>query len=155
MRTPDHLACVSLLPSSGKPKETIMLKRIAAIAGLTLVLGIVVVPSAHADTRFSIQIGPGYWSNAPGYYWQDGYDAWTGYGHRSYRGRDWADRRWERDRRHDDRNWGGRRPDRDGDWNRGHDRYRDDDRSRRRDHDGDRHRDDDRDRYRRDGGGRR
>ena len=35
-----------------------MLKRFAFVAGLTLLFGVVFVPSAHAQTRFSLQIGP-------------------------------------------------------------------------------------------------
>ena len=112
-----------------------MLKRFAQLAGLTLALGIVAVPAARADTRFSLQIGAGPVPVAapPGYIWQPGYRAWTGYGYRwvpgawvpapylrrNYdervyrdwngdRGRDW-DRRREWDRRRD---WE-REPDRD------------------------------------------
>lgn len=60
-----------------------MLKRFAQVAGLTLMLGMVAVPAAHADTRFSLQIGAGPVAVAPpGYVWQPGYQVWTGYGYR-------------------------------------------------------------------------
>jgi len=60
-----------------------MLKRFAQVAGLTLALGIVAVPVAHADTRFSLHIGTGPVAVAPpGYVWQPPYRVWTGYGYR-------------------------------------------------------------------------
>jgi hypothetical protein len=115
-----------------------MLRRLAPIVGLTLLLGVMFAPAAHADTRFSIQIGPGYGSYrpGPGYVWQPGYYAWTGYGRRwvpggwvsSYGRRDWGRERWGRDYRDSywrrDRNW-------DRDRDRGRDRGRDRDRDRR------------------------
>jgi hypothetical protein len=114
-----------------------MVKRVALLAGLTLLLSVAFVPAAHAQTRFSFQFGmsPG---PAPGYVWQDGYYVQSGYGDRwipggwvpaRYGRRDWDAERWERDHRelHRDlerehrefhRNEGGRR-DRDrSDWDR-------------------------------------
>ena len=107
-----------------------MLKRFAAITGFTLLLGMIVVPAADAQTRFSIQIGPGYGSYAPGpgYYWQDGYNSWTGYGYswipgrwvRPYGGRYRVNRRWDRGGYY--RNWDNRGRYRDRGWNGGRDR---------------------------------
>jgi hypothetical protein len=132
-----HLAHVSLQSLAASRRETIMVKRFVVVASLALLLGVVAEPSAHADTRFSIQVGPGYWSSAPGpgYVWQDGYQVWTGYGYRwipgewvrSYGGRNWARERWERDHRAFHRSWD--------DSERRRDRYRDDDRDRYRDDD--------------------
>ena len=111
-----------------------MLRRFAQVAGLTLMLGMVAVPAAHADTRFSIQIGAGPVAVAPpGYVWQPAYRVWTGYGYRwvpgawvpaSYlRGgyRDRVYRDWDHDRRRDwdndrRRDWDRRDP-----WDRGRD----------------------------------
>ncbi len=82
-----------------------MVKRIAQIAGVTLLLGGVFVPTAHADTHFSLQIGAPV-PLAPvavarrGYVWQPGYRVWTGFGDR--RG-SWDRDRRERDR--DERDW--------------------------------------------------
>src|SRR6266446_4274807 len=83
--TDGHLACVSLL-SLARTKEAAMLKRYARLAGLTLLLGVVFVPVAHASTHFSVQIGP--WAPIapvvvapgppPGYVWQSGYYVWIG-----------------------------------------------------------------------------
>ncbi len=118
-----------------------MVKRIAQIAGVTLLLGGVFVPTAHADTHFSLQIGapvpfaPG--AVAPrGYVWQPGYRVWTGFGYRwipgawvpapyvrGYGAPEWRERGrgdWDRDRRGDwdrDRRGDWDR-DRRGDWNR-------------------------------------
>lgn len=108
-----------------------MLKRLATIAGLTLLLGLLLVPAADAQTRFSIQIGPSYgygYAPGPGYYWQDGYNAWNGYSYgwipgrwvRPYGGRYWTDRRW--DRRGYYRGWDNRGGYRDRGWNGGRDR---------------------------------
>lgn len=117
-----------------------MLKRVALLAGLTLLLGVAVVPSAHARPPFSlsIHIGPSgpvgpydRASRAPaGYIWQPGYYMRTPYGDRWVPGT-WVpdpyfrrgargnrdDQRWERERRNDDRdrNWRPYRED-SGDW---------------------------------------
>ncbi len=120
-----------------------MLKRLASIVGFTLLLGVAFAPAAHAQTRFSLQIGPSYgaYGPGPGYVWQPGYYAWSGYGRRwvpgawVYGRRDWSRERWGRDYRDSywrrDRNWdrdrdGGRFRDRDRrDWGRdGGDRRR-------------------------------
>jgi|KBSMisStaDraftv2_1062788.scaffolds.fasta_scaffold76546_3 hypothetical protein len=99
-----------------------MLKRFAQVAGLTLMLGMVTVPAAHADTRFSMQIGAGPVVAPPGYVWQPGYRVWTGYRYRwvpgawvrapyprgAYRERvyrDWDHRGWDRGRNDDRRDW--------------------------------------------------
>ena len=107
-----------------------MLKRFAQLAGLTLLVGVVFAPAAHASTHVSVQIGtsvpiapvvfaPG---PPPGYVWQRGYYVWTGFRYRwvpaawvpaPYVRRGWAGERWERERRDLYR---------DGNWNRGHDR---------------------------------
>jgi hypothetical protein len=120
-----------------------MLKRFAQLAGLTLLVGVVFAPAAHASTHVSVQIGtsvpiapvvfaPG---PPPGYVWQRGYYVWTGFRYRwvpaawvpaPYVRRGWAGERWERERRdlHRDGNWyrGHDRRDRDrderGDWRR-------------------------------------
>ena len=108
-----------------------MLKRFVALAGLTLLLSLFMVPTAQADTRFSIQIGPGYgygYAPGPGYVWQDGYNAWTGYRYswipgrwvRPYGGRYWVDRRWDRGGYY--RGWDNRGRYRDRGWNGGRDR---------------------------------
>jgi hypothetical protein len=112
-------------------KEAAMLKRFVSLAGLALLLSVMFVPAAHAQTRFSVQIGP----VAPvvvaarppyGYVWQPGYYVWTGYHRRWVRGgwvrpyvRDgWTRERWERRHRAFDGDWNrdrGRRDwDRDG-----------------------------------------
>jgi hypothetical protein len=69
-----------------------MKKRIAQVAGLTLLLGIVFVPSLHASPRFSfsLRLGPsapiapyGVAPSAPsGYIWQPGYYVQTPFGAR-------------------------------------------------------------------------
>jgi hypothetical protein len=69
-----------------------MRKRIAQLAGLTLLLGIVVVPSLHASPRFSfsVRVGPSGpiapYAVAPaarsGYVWQPGYYVQTEFGER-------------------------------------------------------------------------
>jgi hypothetical protein len=94
-----------------------MLKRLASIVGFTLLLGVAFAPAAHAQTRFSLQIGPSYgaYGPGPGYVWQPGYYAWSGYGRRwvpgawVYGRRDWSRERWGRDYRDSywrrDRNW--------------------------------------------------
>ena len=123
-----------------------MVKRFASLAGLTLVLGLVCAPAAHAGTRFSVQIGlpvlvapvavtPG---PPPGYVWHPGYYVWTGFRYRwmpgawvpSYVQGNWARERWEREHRdfdrgrdwerdHDRRDWDhGREWDNRGDWRR-------------------------------------
>ena len=90
-----------------------MLKRLAQLAGLTLLLAVACVPAALASTHFSFQIGVAP-SPAPGYVWQEGYSAWTGFGYRwvpgrwvpaPYGRRDWEDERWERDHRAFHRDW--------------------------------------------------
>jgi hypothetical protein len=107
-----------------------MLKRFAQLAGLTLLLGVVFVPAAHASTRISVQIGvpvpiaPVVFAPVPrpGYVWQRGYYVWTGFRYRwvpgawvpaPYVRRGWAGERWERERRNVYR---------DRDWSRGRDR---------------------------------
>ena len=125
-----------------------MLKRFAFVAGLTLLFGVVFVPSAHAQTRFSLQIGPaapfyGAQGPGPGYVWQRGYYAWTGYDYRWVPGgwvrpydgrRDWASERWERDHQEFHRAWDDWSHDRNGDryrdreWDRDRGGYRDGDR---------------------------
>jgi hypothetical protein len=112
-----------------------MLKRFAQLAGLTLLLGMVFAPAAHASTRISVQIGtpfpiapvviaPG---PPPGYIWQPGYRVWTGFSYRwvpggwvlaPYVRRGWAGERWERERWERER----RNVYRDRDWNRDRDR---------------------------------
>src|SRR5712691_5068134 len=126
-----------------------MVKRIAQIAGVTLLLGGGCVPTAHADTHFSLQIGVPVplapVAVAPaGYVWQPGYRVWTGFGYRwipgewvpapyvrGYGAPEWRERGrgdWDHDRRGDwDR-------DRRGDWDRDRrewDRRRDRDRGER------------------------
>ena len=69
-----------------------MRKRIAQLAGLTLLLGIVFVPSLHASPRFSfsVRVGPsapfapyGIAPSPPsGYVWQPGYYVQTAFGDR-------------------------------------------------------------------------
>jgi YXWGXW repeat-containing protein len=108
-----------------------MLKRFALLASLTLLLGVAYVQPAQARTRFSFQIGVGR-IPPPGYVWQEGYYAWTGYGRHwvpgtwvpspyGYGRRDWARERWERRSYYRDRDWRdrGRR-----DWDRNRDRNR-------------------------------
>jgi hypothetical protein len=112
--------------------------RIARLLGLTLALGMIAVPAAHASTHFSVQVGVGpavapvaVAAPYPGYVWQPGHRVWTGYGYRwlpgrwvpapnyGYYGRpygydgyrrDWYRDRWDRDRDRD-RHW-------DRDWHR-------------------------------------
>jgi hypothetical protein len=90
---------------------------ILRIAVATVLFGVLAVPRAHADTRFSLQIGaPVVVAPAPvyvdGYYWQPGYYGSVGVEHRwvpgywvgrHYRDRfereRWERRGWERDRR--------------------------------------------------------
>jgi hypothetical protein len=100
-----------------------MLKRVAQLAGLTLLLGIVFVPTAQASPRvaFSLRVGPsapyavapGY---RPGYVWRPGYYVRTGLRSRWIAGgwvpapyvrRNWGGERWERERRYygRDRRW--------------------------------------------------
>jgi hypothetical protein len=108
-----------------------MLKRFAQLAGLTLLLGLVFVPAAHAGPRFSFSIGvgpsfpvgpyavpPG---PPPGYIWQPGYYVRSGFGDRwvpgawvpaPYAGRNWSEERWERER---EERWGRERRDYDRD----------------------------------------
>ena len=106
------------------------MSRIARLLGLTLLLGMIAVPAAHATTRFSVQVGVGpavapVAAPYPGYVWQPGHRVWTGYGYRwvpgrwipaLYNGRAYGyreyQRDWDRDRRYRDR-------DRDGFWDRG------------------------------------
>ena len=96
-----------------------MRANILRIAAATALFGLLAVPRAHADTRFSIQLGgPVVVAPAPFYvdgaYWQPGYYASFGYERRwvpgywvnhHYRDRwerdRWERRAWERDR--DDR----------------------------------------------------
>jgi hypothetical protein len=125
-----------------------MVKRFAQLAGLTLLLGLVFVPAAHAGPRFSfsIGVGPSYPiapyeatpAPPPGYIWQPGYYVRSGFGDRwvpgtwvpaPYARRNWSDERWERERRdydRDGRDWRDGRNGRDWrDWNDRHDRDRD------------------------------
>ena len=120
-----------------------MAPRWLQVAGLTGLLGVAVAPAAHADTRWSINIGVGAprFAVPPSYrgVWEPGRYVWTGYGYR------WVQGRWilpptvgarrfapyQYDR--DDRRWDNR-----GGWDRDRDRYRDNDgRDRRRDWDRD------------------
>lgn len=81
-------------------------------AGLTLMLGFLAVPSAHADTRWSFNVRVGQprvvYAPPPGYVWEPAHYAWTGYRNVWVPGH-WVreryyDRRWyERDRRYDGR----------------------------------------------------
>ena len=96
-----------------------MRARILTIAAAAVLFGLLAVPSAHADSRFSFQLGVGapvvvapapvyvdgsYWQ--PGYYasfgyeprWVSGYWVNRHYRDRFDRGR-WERQRWERDRR--------------------------------------------------------
>jgi hypothetical protein len=102
-------------------QEAAMLKRFAQLAGLTLLLGVVFAPAAHASTYFSVQIGrpvpivPVVVAAVPppGFVWQPAYYVWTGFRYRLVpgawvpapyvRGR-WAGERWEREHR-DRRDW--------------------------------------------------
>lgn len=94
-----------------------MRARIFQIVAATAFFGLLAVPRAHADTRFSLQIGgPVVVAPAPVYvdgaYWQPGYYAsfgnerrwvagnWVNRHYRDRRERDRFERqRWERDRR--------------------------------------------------------
>jgi hypothetical protein len=95
-----------------------MRNRIAQLAGLTLLLGIVFVPSLHASPRFSfsVRVGPsGPMANyavAPrprsGYGWQPGYD--RPYDRGNYDRRNYDRRNYDRENYHRenyDRNWDG------------------------------------------------
>jgi hypothetical protein len=66
-----------------------MLKRFAYVAGLTLLLGIVFAPPAHASTRISVRIGApvpiapvAVVARPRGLVWRPGYRVWTGVGYR-------------------------------------------------------------------------
>jgi hypothetical protein len=107
-----------------------MLKRFASLAALTLLLGTTFVPAAHADTRFSLRVGPVYgaYDSRPRPVWQPGYRVWTGYHYRWVPGRwvttsygryDWRRERWEREHR---QSYRGRDKWRDQRWNGDHDR---------------------------------
>ena len=132
-----------------------MSRRWLRFAGLTLLLGFAAVPAAHADTRWSINVGVGGSrvgvAPAPyGYVWEPGRYVWTGYDYR------WIEGYWippqiygsravapyGDDRNRDDRRWDDRGRwdrDRDRDENRGRDwRNRGRDRDRDRDWDRDR-----------------
>lgn len=128
-----------------------MLKRFAQVAGLTLTLGMVAVPVAHADTRFSLQIGTRPVAVAPpGYVWQPPYRVWTGYGYRWVPGA-WVPAPYLRGGRdeHVYRDWDGDRGrawDRRGAWDRGRDDERGDWRSDRNNDRGERRYDRDNDR---------
>ena len=97
-----------------------MKANILRIVAATAFFGLLFVPRAHADSRFSFQIGVGapvVVAPAPvyvdGFYWQPGYYAsgqrWvSGYWvNRNYRDRwerdRWERQRWERDRRERER----------------------------------------------------
>jgi hypothetical protein len=112
-----------------------MMKRFAQVAGLTLLLGVLFVPAAHAGPRFSFSlgVGPSYpvapyaVAPGPGYVWQPGYYVRTGFGDRWVAGawvpapyvrRDWDRERWEHERWEHER----REYDRDRDWRRDRDR---------------------------------
>ena len=118
-----------------------MLKRFAQLAGLTLLLGMVFVPAAHASPQvsFSLRVGPSVpiapYAVAPGpppgYVWQPGYYERTRVGPRWVRGAwvpapysrgNWARERWEREHRDYHRNWDWRRDRGDWDWRREGDR---------------------------------
>jgi hypothetical protein len=101
--------------------------RYLRLAGLTVLLGTLLAPAAHADTRFDVRIGVGgppvvaypprpFVAYAPpppvygGYVWQPGYFVWTGYHRR------WVPGAWIRpgygytrpirvERRWSDHNW--------------------------------------------------
>src|SRR5262249_49356293 len=117
-----------------------MIPRFARMIGLTLALGLVFVPTAHASPQISIHVGIG----APrvvapaavvpvgapyaGYVWQPGYYAWTRFGYRwvpgawvspGYARRGWAAGRWDHGRHDwDDRRWGRDRGREHRDWDR-------------------------------------
>src|SRR5215471_17828015 len=96
-----------------------MRARILHIAAAAAFFGLFAVPSAHADTRWSLHVvvGPAPIAFDDDYgYWQPGYYTWAGYERRWVPGywvgrtfRDRSDRdrwerdRWERDRRFEDR----------------------------------------------------
>jgi len=119
-----------------------MLRHCLRLASLTMLLGVLYVPAAHAGPHVSIQFEVGGPIAAPvfgapvpyaGYVWQPGYYVWTGYGYRwgsgawvfpSYGRRGWAYGHWNRERRGWDRNDRYRYPDR-RDWGRAHDGNRD------------------------------
>src|SRR5260370_35508985 len=92
----ERMAWASLHIQTREPRRQPMRKRIAHVAGLTLLLGIVFVPSLHASPRFSfsLRIGPsaaiapyGVAPRAPsGYVWQPGYYGQTPFGARSVEG---------------------------------------------------------------------
>lgn len=76
-----------------------MLKRYAQLAGLTLLLGVLSVPAAHASTRISVRIGPSVPFAAPvavvpgprpGWAWRPGH--YVRYGYR----RHWVPGTWVR-----------------------------------------------------------
>src|SRR5882724_11808075 len=69
-------------------QEVVMLTRGIRLAGLTLVLGALLAPTARADTRFDVRIGvPGPRVVAPYRFesrraeliWRPGYYVWSGY----------------------------------------------------------------------------
>jgi hypothetical protein len=82
-----------------------MLKRFAQLAGLTLLLGLVFVPAAHAGPHFSFSVGVG-----------------PSYPIAPYAGRNWGGERWERERR--DERWEHERRNFDRDRSSRHDRDR-------------------------------
>jgi hypothetical protein len=103
-----------------------MLRRCFRLAGLTLFVGALLTPAAHADTRFDVRIGvPGPPVVAPyafesrgheGFVWQPGYYVWTAYGERwvpgtwirpsyGYRRPAWSDEHRGYDRRDRDDRW--------------------------------------------------
>src|SRR4051812_37791865 len=95
--------------------EGVMGRTALRIAGLAILVAVLHVPAAHADTRFSFGIGVGapappvYVAPAPvyaapydGYYWEPAYRVWIGRGYRMVPGRwvrrDFRSQRWETER---------------------------------------------------------
>src|SRR5437868_3049189 len=110
--------------------EGVMGRTALRIAGLAILVAVLHVPAAHADTRFSFGIGVGvpappvYVAPAPvyaapvyappvyaapydGYYWEPAYRVWIGSGYRWIPGRwvrrDFRSQRWENERWRRDR----------------------------------------------------
>jgi len=107
-----------------------MLKRIALVAMFSTLGAFLFVPSAHAETHWSVHVGigapvvpaPVVVSPPPGYVWQPGYYVATAYGSRwipgtwvpsygvgrAWGGGGWASNRWRGDygyRGRDDHEW--------------------------------------------------
>jgi hypothetical protein len=115
-----------------------MRRRLLTIAALVGLCGVFAAAPAHAQTRFSFQVGVGAPMLVAPYddsYWQPGYSVWTGVAYRWVPGA-WVRRgdgaggeRWDRERTRgydnrerrgweQDRNDRGRRDDRDREWRR-------------------------------------